>query len=651
MRRLRTAIIGFGSSLILALSSCGGEVGGRLESETSRLVSKASVPAQVSVRVGDEFKIGGEGFEMGDVIAFIGGKTISREVSVARYNHAIVTISEEFTDGHYDVELRRGKESQDLGKTSIMVQSGDRYNVTGKVLCEGSPLPGVRVSDGKAWGETDEKGEYRFFSDKTRGLVFIIIPSGFFPEVTRGFPSFWKSFSSKDVSTIETADFHLFKEANDNHRMVFTADWHLAGRLDDINVWSKTYKAEMDSFDASSKVPVYEIALGDITWDSFWYNGGPVPSVWKNLNSTSKHPIFTVMGNHDYDLKVYGTKDDDLEASSQYRKALGPDYFSMDIGKIHYIIVDDIVYANSNGTADGRDPSATVSKEQMEWIKEDLSHVSKSTPVVIAAHAPFYRTNPSSGRWVLAPVVTNGSAFLSLFSEFKDVTIFCGHQHVHQYKDFQDAGLSFAKNKMVEHTVPPIGGTLWTTQHYVGFDVGTDGCPPGYDWIDVAGTSFETRFKAIGEDDDHQMRLYDLNRVKAFWDSDPDVAKLVSYKAANSFDKRFGAYVENSILINVFFGDPDLKNMCLEVTEDGKPLKVENVAVYDPLHVAAYEVACYKKEGKINTAYQSVVSSHIFKAVASKATSTITVKVTDKQGRTITETMRRPKDFNTKTNH
>lgn len=636
-------------SVFLSACSCQSE----RKPGTNDLVSNVALSATMEVQIGQSVQIGGEGFMMGDVIVFKAHKTFECPVTDVRADHATIVIAKGFLSGKYEVSLQRDSEFQILGSTTVSLVTTGEPNVSGKVLCDGKPMSGVRVSDGLVWATTDSNGEYILSSDKSRGHVFVVIPSGTFPEVDRGFPQFWKPFSSANIGSSETLDFHLFSQKNDSHKMIFSADWHIAGRLNDVQAWTSGYKAEMAALGSGGTTPIYEIALGDITWDSFWDSGKYTPAAWKTLNSGSAHPIFTVMGNHDYNLKSYGSKDNDLAASAEYRKALGPAYYSMNIGKVHYIILDNIIYDNSNGTAAGRSATEQVSEEQIAWIKEDLKSVGTETPIVVAAHAPFYRINPGNGVWKQAAVTKNASAVLKLFSDYQDVRVFVGHQHVHQFKDYKAAGQGFAKNKMIEYTVPPIGGTLWTTQYYVSYDLGTDGCPPGYDCLSVKGTQLDVKFKAIGESEDYQMRVYDMNKVKAFWDdkSNSSFQAFLSSNPSYSFSKCFGEHVANSVLINVFFGDPDCRNMKLEVSEDGKSLRAENVAIYDPQHVVAYEYPYYTKEKSINSSYKSVVSSHLFMVKASSATSTITVKLTDASGKVYTQSFSRPKAFDTTTNH
>ena len=118
-----------------------------------------------------------------------------------------------------------------------------------------------------------------------------------------------------------------------------------------------------------------------------------------------------------------------------------------------------------------------------------------------------------------------------------------------------------------------------------------------------------------------------------------------------SYSSLFGPYEANSVFINVFAGDPRMENIRVEVFEGQTALPVTVVGVYDPQHVASYDVLAYTENGSVNSAFKSVVSSHIFKVVASDAETDLTVKLTDRYGRVYTQKVERPKAFSSYTKY
>ena len=92
----------------------------------------------------------------------------------------------------------------------------------------------------------------------------------------------------------------------------------------------------------------------------------------------------------------------------------------------------------------------------------------------------------------------------------------------------------------------------------------------------------------------------------------------------------------NEVIINIWDWNRDWK---VEVTENGKKLNVSQVTMYDPLHILAYST--HRPEGAFSTS----TTRHAFKVVASSASSTLEIRVTDRFGNVYTESMKRPKAF------
>ena len=136
----------------------------------------------------------------------------------------------------------------------------------------------------------------------------------------------------------------------------------------------------------------------------------------------------------------------------------------------------------------------------------------------------------------------------------------------------------------------------------------------------------------------YQFRSYDMNEVK----------KNVTMSIANdnsNFQKyvtSYSGYAVNDVLINVWNYDPTWK---ISVTEDGKELEVIPVWAYDPLHVIA--LTAKRMSTSKSPSFCTDSFTHFFKVNASSASSTLSVKVTDRFGNVYTETMTRPKAFNT----
>ena len=66
----------------------------------------------------------------------------------------------------------------------------------------------------------------------------------------------------------------------------------------------------------------------------------------------------------------------------------------------------------------------TLGPEQLEWLEDDVKHLSKSTPIVVFAHIPLWSIYPEWG-WG-----TDDSAqALGYLKKFGSVTVLNGHIH------------------------------------------------------------------------------------------------------------------------------------------------------------------------------------------------------------------------------
>ena len=86
------------------------------------------------------------------------------------------------------------------------------------------------------------------------------------------------------------------------------------------------------------------------------------------------------MGNHDNDPYVQG----DAPGQLSYCRTLGPNYYSFNLGKVHYVVLDDIDWINTGGSdcvLGSRDYNRVVSLAQMTWLAWWSVCMSSSTKI------------------------------------------------------------------------------------------------------------------------------------------------------------------------------------------------------------------------------------------------------------------------------
>ncbi|MDQ2657315.1 MAG: calcineurin-like phosphoesterase family protein [Bacteroidota bacterium] len=611
-----------------------------------------SVPAEFNVIAQGDITLSGKGFADGDkfrlVLTSDAGQSYTIDLLSFDEASATFTLPESFTAGQYRIILVRGSEELTLGTTriNIVVKSNLRdkpgMTVKGLVYSNGVGLPGVVVADGYAVTTTDENGVYYLPSEKKTGFVFISVPANYEVPVEDNIPQFFKRLGG--ATTVEQKDFSLTPTTNTKHAVVAIADWHLANRNDDLSQFASGFLPDVNALTneyATANTKVYGLALGDGSWDAYWYENNFALIEYKAEMKKVNCPMFNVIGNHDNDPYVTNA----WEAKKKYRDVIGPTYYSFNLGEVHYVVLDNIQYINTGGgpgVIGQRNYNDVISPEQLEWLKKDLATLQdKTAPVIIAMHAPLHRAPAlnESGEQVDSLSLNNGAALISAMEGFSEVYVVTGHIHTNY--------TAKANAAITEFNVGAVCATWWWTGRsgYANNHICKDGSPGGYGVFEIEGRNVKWYYKSIGKPRSYQFRSYDLNKVHitaaAFAPNSTD-GLLEEYAGAYSI-----ASSNNEVLINVWGFGP---GWTIEVSESGGNLPVTRVQGLDPLHIISYDAKRLNAGAVPTSAFVTDPTAHLFKVVASGATSPIEIKVTDVYGNVYTETMERPKEF-TYTSH
>lgn len=518
---------------------------------------------------------------------------------------------------------------------TVPIPDRDGATIKGRISAKGKGIRDVVVSDGVAVTTTDENGIYYLASAKKYGYVFISIPSNYEVSTVGNLPQFFK-YLRTNTEEVENMDFELHPVNNDNHSIVVMTDFHLADRTDDLSQYARFVKDVNSSIELLRKQgkKVYGLTLGDLSWDNYWYSRSfALPEYILQMNKLNT-TVFNTIGNHDNDPYLEG----DWDSGAAYRKYIGPTFYSFNIGKIHYVVLDNVDYINDGGKqgkVGQRNYKARLLNEQLEWLKQDLATVKdKSTPIVLAMHVQLNNAPKADESTSLR--LDNGEELLQVLAPFERVEVLTGHTHVN-YRVENTPNL-------MEHNISAVCATWWWTgkDGYTGNHIAQDGSPGGYMVWNMSDRNMDWYYKGLGKPRNYQFRAYDLNEVKI------TAAKF----APNSTDAKLKGYTngyevgsdKNEVLINVWGYDPKWQ---VNVTENSVPLKVSRVSAYDPLHIVSYAAMRLNDNATPSKGFMTSASSHFFKATARSASSTLNIKVTDRFGNVYEEAMVRPKEFST----
>ncbi|MCL1933313.1 MAG: metallophosphoesterase [Candidatus Azobacteroides sp.] len=250
---------------------------------------------------------------------------------------------------------------------------GQNILFSGKVYAGNSGIVGVAVTDGTNITYTDAKGKYRLPSDTTAEFVYITLPSGYDIPIVNGTPCFYVPINDKSQSK-QTVNFELKKSDRDDYRhtVIAWADPQIYYE-EELPLAANAAK-DAEVLARQSNTPVYGVVCGDIVGDHPEYY-----DAIKTILTDTRIPFFFVPGNHDMTLNV---RSNDWSKAT-YKKAFGPDYYSFNRGKIHYVALDDVFYLGRSYWY-----IAYLPEKQLAWLQQDLAAAPAGSTVVIILHIP-----------------------------------------------------------------------------------------------------------------------------------------------------------------------------------------------------------------------------------------------------------------------
>lgn len=613
-----------------------------------------TVPGSVDVTEGGEctFAVSGGGKSPLTTDTFI----LESDAGISYVCPIVNTSSDSFTvrladgceTGYYKVFVKRDARKKSFGRIYINIVEDIDFKpdagttVYGIVSSAGVGVENVVVSDGAEVTVTNEKGIYQLKSAKKWGYVFISVPSGYEVPSVGVLPQFHRALkNSADV--VERADFKLEKvDGQDSYKIFMLGDMHLANRTGDLGQFAQFTSDLTDYMTRHKGEKMYALTLGDMTWDLYWYlNSYYFPQYLNTVNSQIKNlQIFHTMGNHDNDFQTRS----DYDAAVKYVDQICPTYYSFNIGKVHYVVMDDIDCSSYDGST-SRNYVKSLSAEQLDWLAKDLSHVDKTTPVVVAMHAQVFYPTTSGFKIDHDPVNT-----LRLFDILDGYTVRFVTGHTHKlFNVTPDAPIVDGHNFREYNSGSVCASWWWSGNLTPGIHIGTDGTPGGYGIWDVTGTDFQCLYKSTGWPEEYQFRSYDLNNVHFSMADVPLMPSDISASVKNAYMQYVNAYPQNNdneVLINIWNWNSDWTLSVVD--ENRKTLPYTEVWAYDPLHIAALSVKRFNNAKLTQTpSFITDKFTHFFKVKADDADTDLVITVKDEFGNEWTENMQRPKAFST----
>ena len=376
--------------------------------------------------------------------------------------------------------------------------SADGFNVHGSVKTpDGKPLEGIRVTDGRQFVSTAADGSYAMKSDFAEArFIYLSLPNTVEIPLRAGVPQFFRRIPR--YADAVQADFVLSeKKPAKDYTLMMIADPQVRpyGWDGSMERWGDTVAPDADAFRASCAGEVYSINLGDLVYNEMY-----AWDDYMDIAATIQCPTFNVIGNHDYDqFTLFETE----QGTVFFETYVGPEHYSFDLGDIHYIVFNTILYDRK--TVKDKYHYG-LDDRTLAWVKADLSYVPKDKVIMTCSHHNPFKTPNSSPNGSHNYYSLNYPEYLAVFAPYKAVYAWNGHNHQNFYYNYAN---HFGKD--TRHGAPNIQcisvaratGALRFNKPIASF-----GEPQGYMVVNVSGERVDWYYKGVGYGKDYQMRVY-----------------------------------------------------------------------------------------------------------------------------------------------
>ncbi len=361
---------------------------------------------------------------------------------------------------------------------------------------EGEPgIAGVRVSNQHQVVATDENGAWELAHDDDT-TFFVVKPAGWrTPTNKQNLPRFFYHHRPAGSPKLrfggipptgelpKSIDFPLVQaDEPEDFDVVFFADPQPYD-LQQVSYVANDAVAELVGTKAA-----FGVTLGDIVGNDL--------NLFQHINAAISRvgiPWYNVIGNHDLNFDAAT----DIDSDETFRRVYGPNYYSWDYGKVHFVALDNVYW-------DGNAYLGYLPESQLNWLEADLAHVPPDRAVVLMMHIPLTSRIP-----LPTLSIRNRASLYEIIQTRTRVLAISGHTHTHHHMFIEED--AWKGEAALEHAnIVTVSGCWWRGEpDERGIPHATMRCggPNGYVIASFKGNEHSLRYKAAGRDDDYQMNI------------------------------------------------------------------------------------------------------------------------------------------------
>ncbi|KGM57849.1 calcineurin phosphoesterase [Lysobacter arseniciresistens ZS79] len=339
-------------------------------------------------------------------------------------------------------------------------------------------IAGVKLSNGRDIVRTGADGRYSV-PVRPGDTVFAIKPATHaFPSGDNGLPRFWSHYFPAGSPALEFGGVPVAAETRFDLGLLpatFPSDTSLEVLLfadpqtstaTDIDYYARDVIASVR--DAGHATARLGLTLGDVVNDDL--------SLYPAINRATASlgvPWLHAPGNHDLDFDAPA----DDQSLLTFRRHFGPDTLAWEEPSASFVVLDDVVYrpGQSPGYVGG------LREDQFAFLQAYLADVPRDRLLVVAAHIPFFDTDPSPGRETFRSA--DRERLFALLRDFPQVLLLTGHGHVQRQVMHDAASGWHGAAPLHEFNIGAACGAFWSgVKDAAGIPDATmaDGTPNGY---------------------------------------------------------------------------------------------------------------------------------------------------------------------------
>jgi len=369
-------------------------------------------------------------------------------------------------------------------------------------------LPSVAVSNGSDVVQTNSNGEYEIsVTDDT--IIFVIKPGNFkYPMNNLNQPQFF--YNHKPAGSPELK----YKGVDPTGPLPSTINFPLLTGSDNDAFTILAFAdpqpyslAEVDYFDrdiVEELVGVENVAFGISLGDLV----GDILDFFEPLNIATARvgvPWYNVLGNHDLNFDV----EEQHHADETFERVYGPATYAFNHGKVHFIVLDDVIYPNPYTSANY---IGGFRDEHFEFIENSLQFVPLDHLIVFSMHIPIFDEAPIGETFK----DDHRRRFFDLLKDRPHTLSLSGHTHTQRHHFFTDKDGWLQDKPHHHYNVGTTSGDWWSgalNEQGIPDALMRDGTPNGYSFIHFDGNKYTFDYKVAGKPAEHRMQLYGPSKV------------------------------------------------------------------------------------------------------------------------------------------